>query len=178
MANFTIVISDSETRKSYQTVIEQDKAVALIGKKLTDEITGDLFGLSGYTLKITGGSDKDGFPMHPSVQGQGRKRALLTEPPGFHPKFKGERKRKTVRGSTISQDIIQINVKVSKRGEKSLEEIFGKKEAKQEPSTEQKEKKPEEKPELKEKPKAEEKEPTESKVKTDTIGGGGSTETK
>ncbi len=129
MANFTIVISEPEARKSYQTQVEQDKAIALVGKKINDEITGDLFGLSGYTLKITGGSDKDGFPMHPSVQGQGRKRALLKEPPGFHPKLKGERRRKTVRGNTISNDIAQINCKVVKKGEKLLEEVFGKKEA-------------------------------------------------
>ena len=128
MANFTIVVSDPETRKSYQTLVEQDKAIALVGKKINDEIAGDLLGLSGYTLEITGGSDKDGFPMHPSVQGQGKKRDLLTEPPGFHPKFKGERRRKTVRGNTLSQDIAQINVKVIKKGEKQLEEIFGKKE--------------------------------------------------
>ena len=130
MANFAVVISDPESRKSYQTVVEQDKGISLIGKKLNDEISGDLFGLSGYTLKITGGSDKDGFPMHPSIQGQGRKKALLTEPPGFHPEFKGERRRKTVRGNTISQDIIQINCKVLKKGERSLEEILGKKETK------------------------------------------------
>ena len=117
MANFTIVISEPEARKSYQTQVEQDKAIALVGKKINDEITGDLFGLSGYTLKITGGSDKDGFPMHPSVQGQGRKRSLLKEPPGFHPKLKGERRRKTVRGNTISNDIAQINCKVVKKGE-------------------------------------------------------------
>lgn len=124
MANFAIVISDPETRKSYQTQVEQDKAIALVGKRINDEIIGDLFGLSGYTLKITGGSDKDGFPMHPSVQGQGRKRSLLTKPPGFHPKLKGERRRKTVRGNTVSQDIVQINMKVIKKGEKLLEEVF------------------------------------------------------
>lgn len=129
MANFTVVISDGETRKSYQTVVEQDKAISVIGKKLDDEIAGDMFGLHGYLLKITGGSDKDGFPMHPSVQGQGRKRALLTGPPGFHPTFEGERRRKTVRGNTISQDIVQINVKVAKKGEKPLEDVLGKKAA-------------------------------------------------
>jgi len=132
MANFAIVISEPETRKSYQTQVEQDKGIALVGKKINDEITGDLFGLSGYTLKITGGSDKDGFPMHPSVQGQGRKRALLTEPPGFHPKLKGERRRKTVRGNTVSDAIVQINFKILKKGEKPLEEIFPKKEVKAE----------------------------------------------
>lgn len=172
MANFTVVISDPEARKSYQTVVEQDKGIALIGKKLNDEISGDLFGLLGYTLKITGGSDKDGFPMHPGISGQGRKRALLTEPPGFHPKLKGERKRKTIRGNILSQDIAQINLKIIKKGEKSMEDIFGKKEApkveeqpKPEPEKEEKVKKQSAEPKVEEKPKIE-------------AGGGGSTETK
>lgn len=124
MASFAVVISDPGTKKSYQTQLEQDKGVSLIGKKITDDISGDILGLSGYTLKITGGSDKDGFPMHPAVLGQGRKRALLIKPPGFHPKFDGERRRKTVRGNTISSDIVQINCRVVKKGEKTLEEVF------------------------------------------------------
>ena len=167
MANFTIVVSDPETRKSYQTLVEQDKATALVGKKINDEITGDLLGLSGYTLKITGGSDKDGFPMHPSVQGQGKKRALLTEPPGFHPRLKGARKRKSVRGNTISQYIAQINVKVIKKGEKTLQSLFGKRE---EPKTKE-QPKPEPKKEEPVEPKAEEKPKIEA-------GGEGSTEKK
>ncbi|MEM5853975.1 MAG: S6e family ribosomal protein, partial [Candidatus Aenigmatarchaeota archaeon] len=81
-------------------------------------------GLPGYVLKITGGTDKDGFPMHPSVEGSVKKRVLLSEPPCFHPKKKGERRRKTVRGNTISSDIVQINVKMVKKGEKSVEELI------------------------------------------------------
>ncbi len=124
MANFTFVVSDPGTRKSYQSVVEQDKATGIVGKKLKEEVSGDFLGLDGYTLMITGGSDKDGFPMHPSLQGSGRRKTLLTGPPGFHPKFNGQRRRKTVRGNTVSQDIVQINVKVTKKGEKPLEEVF------------------------------------------------------
>ena len=175
MANFTVVISDAETRKSYQTQVEQDKGISLIGKKIGDEITGDLLGLSGYALKITGGSDKDGFPMHPSVQGQGRKRALLTEPPGFHPTFQGERRRKTVRGNTLSQDIAQINVKVIKKGEKSLDDIFGKKEA---PKVEEQPKpEPKKEEKIKEQPAETKVEEKLEKPKVET-GGEGSTEKK
>lgn len=83
-----------------------------------------MIGLHGYTLKITGGTDKDGFPMHPSIKGPGRKRALLSSPPCFHPKLKGQRKRKTVHGDTISQEISQINVKIVKKGEKPLAELI------------------------------------------------------
>ena len=129
---FKIVISDPETRKSYQLEIEKSKASFLVGKKIGDEIDGNLLGLAGYKLKITGGTDKDGFPMHPSVHGSGRKRVLLSGPPCFHPRKKGERRRKTVRGNTISFDIVQINCKIIQKGEKPLEEIFKKEEEKEE----------------------------------------------
>ncbi|MBI2084758.1 MAG: 30S ribosomal protein S6e [Candidatus Aenigmarchaeota archaeon] len=138
MANWRIVISDPETRKSYQKELEEDKAIVLVGKKLGEDVNGDIFGLSGYSLKVTGGSDREGFPMHPNLPGQGKKRMLLTGPPGYHPKIKGQRKRKTVRGNTISQFITQVNVKVVKKGDKQLDEIFGKKEAPSPPTTEQK----------------------------------------
>lgn len=123
MANFKCVISEPETRKSHQIEIDQAKAVGIIGKKIGEEINGDIIGLAGYTLKITGGSDKDGFPMHHQVQGSVKKRVLLSSSPGYHPVKKGIRKRKTIRGNTISDTIVQINFKVTKKGEKSLEEI-------------------------------------------------------
>ncbi len=78
MAVWKFVISEPETRKSYQLEVDQTKAVGLLGKKIGDEFNGDLVGLAGYSLKITGGTDKDGFPMHPSVMGPGRKKVLLS----------------------------------------------------------------------------------------------------
>jgi len=142
------VISEPETKKSFQLEVDQSRASGLFGKKIGDEFSGDVIGLAGYSLKITGGTDRDGFPMHPSVKGPGRKRVLLSAPPGFHPKIKGQRKRKTVRGNTLSEDITQVNVKVIKKGEKPLEELVPMK---------PKEKKEGKKPEVKkeEKPKAE-----------------------
>ena len=123
MATFKIVVSEPETRKSYQLEVDQAKAIGLIGKKIGEEFNGDLIGLPGYVLKITGGTDKDGFPMHPSIPGSVKKKVLLSGEPCFHPRKKGERRRKTVRGNTISANIVQINVKVSKKGEKPLEEL-------------------------------------------------------
>jgi small subunit ribosomal protein S6e len=152
MAVFKIVVSDPETRKSYQLEIEQSKALALIGKKIGEEFNGDLIGLPGYTLKITGGTDKDGFPMPPAVDGAVRKKVLLSGPPGFHPRKKGERRRKTVRGNTISEDIAQVNMKVIKKGEKPLEELIPTK-----PKEEKKEEVKEEKKEETKQEKTEEK---------------------
>ncbi|MEM5882903.1 MAG: 30S ribosomal protein S6e [Candidatus Aenigmatarchaeota archaeon] len=124
MVVFKFVVADPETRKTYQVEVEKSKALGLIGKKIGDEFNGELLGLTGYTLKITGGTDKDGFPMHPNVKGMGRKKVLLSSPPCFHPTKKGERRRKTVRGNTISEDITQINCKIVKKGEKPIEELI------------------------------------------------------
>lgn len=123
MPVWKIVISDPESKKAYQIEIDQSMAPQLIGKKIGDIIDGNIIGLSGYELQITGGTDKDGFPMHPNIDGAIKKRVLLSSPPCFHPEKKGERKKKTVRGNTISSDIIQINTKIIKKGEKPIEEF-------------------------------------------------------
>ena len=124
MANFKIVISDPKSRKAYQKEVEQ-AASGLVGKKLGDKVSGNHLGLSGYELELTGGSDKEGFPMRKDFEGLARKRLLLSHGPGFHPKSKGMRKRKSVRGNTVSQSISQINLKIVTHGTKSVEELLG-----------------------------------------------------
>ncbi len=128
MVDFRFEVADTKTRRTYGLTADQEKAVMLIGKKIGETFNGNLIGLSGYELEITGGTDKDGFPMLPSIHGPGRKKIVLSSPPGFHPPKKGSRKRKTVRGNTISRDIVQINAKVVKEGTKPLSEIIIKKE--------------------------------------------------
>jgi len=167
MASFKFVISEPQTKKAYQLEVDQTKAIGLLGKKIGDEFNGDLIGLNGYTLQIRGGTDKDGFPMNPQVRGQVKKRVLLAHGPGFNPKKKGMRKRKIVRGDTLSADIAQINVKIMKKGEKAIEEIIP---HKAKPAAdEKKEVKSEEKKEVKEQ-KTEEKPKEEKKVETNAGG--------
>jgi len=127
---FKVVISDPKTGRAYQTVVSGANANKLIGKQIGDVINGTLVDLPpDYELKITGGSDKDGFPMRPDIPGSGRKKILLSGGVGFNPKEKGMRKRKQVRGRVISRDIAQINVKVVTHGKIPLEEFFKKKES-------------------------------------------------
>ncbi len=196
MAKWKIVVNDPETRRSYQVEVDQTKALGLIGKKIGDEFNGDLIGLPGYTLKITGGTDRDGFPMHPKVKGPGRKKVLLSSPPCFHPRKKGERRRKTVRGDTISEEISQINCKIVKKGEKPIEELIPVKKPEKEKPKEEKpaetkkeevkgkpeekpkpeEKKEEAKPKEEKKPEIKQEKPEEKKEVLETKGGGGSKE--
>jgi len=159
---FKLVVADPKTRKSYQKEVSE----GLVGKKIGDKIQGKIAGLEGYELQITGGSDNDGFPMRREVEGSGRKKYLLSGPPGFHPKLSGQRKRKTVRGNTISEDIVQVNAKVVKYGSTPLEKLLAaKKEEKPEEGKEEKpaEEKKEEPPAEKKETQAEEKKPEEAK---------------
>ncbi|MEM4699465.1 MAG: 30S ribosomal protein S6e [Candidatus Nezhaarchaeales archaeon] len=110
--SFKLVISDPKTGLAKQITVEGPQARALIGLKIGDTIDGAPFGLPGVRLRITGGSDRSGFPMRSDVPGGGKHRILLSGPPGFHPKKEGMRKRVTVRGNTITEDIVQINVVV------------------------------------------------------------------
>jgi len=95
--------------RAWQIRINDERTRAFIGLKIGDYVDGSIIGLKGVKLKITGGSDNSGFPMRPDIPGGVKKRVLLSEPPGFHPEKKGERRRKTVRGNTITPDIVQIN---------------------------------------------------------------------
>lgn len=122
-------MADPETGKSHSVEAREPAARKLIGLRIGDKFDGDIVGLPGYELQITGGSDKDGFPMRADISGSGRTSVLLAGGPGFLPRRRGERRRKRVRGSRISDAIVQVNAKVVKRGEKPLEELFGTKEA-------------------------------------------------
>jgi small subunit ribosomal protein S6e len=126
MVSFKLVIADPKIGKSYQVEIKGEDAEKLIGKQIGDRFRGELIGLKGYELAITGGSDREGFPMRKGIPGTKRVKVLLSRGPGFRPRRKGERKRKSVRGVIISEEIVQINCKVVKWGEQPIEKVLAK----------------------------------------------------
>jgi small subunit ribosomal protein S6e len=124
MAEFKAVIADPKSGKAYKRDVTGPYASALIGKKIGDDLDGLYVGLPGYKLKIMGGSDKDGFPMRHDLPGPRKKRLLLSGGVGFHPNRPGVRKKKTVRGNTVSPDILQLNLAIVVRGPKSIEDAW------------------------------------------------------
>jgi small subunit ribosomal protein S6e len=117
------VISDPETGKAIQYELDDAKTNALVGKAIGEIVEGDVLGLPGYKLKITGGSDTSGFAIRPDVHGSGKKRVLIRGTPGFRPKRKGIARRKTVRGRELGPDISQVNMRVEEKGSTPLEEL-------------------------------------------------------
>ena len=118
MAKFKVIVSDPDTGTSKVVELEESRAVTLVGRRIGEVVEGALVDLPAHKIKIVGGSDKDGVPMRPSVHGGVRRRVVLSGGVGFNPKNSGERRRKTVRGNVITDEIVQINTKIIEKPKK------------------------------------------------------------
>jgi small subunit ribosomal protein S6e len=96
---------------SEQKELKGGEAERFLGYRIGDTVEGSLVGIEG-TLQVTGGSDKDGFPMKKGGYGTRRMKLLLATGIGYNPTDEGVRKKKRVRSDTISEEIVQINTKV------------------------------------------------------------------
>jgi small subunit ribosomal protein S6e len=121
MAKFKVIVSDPEAGTSKAVELEEARAAPLIGRRIGETIDGSVLDLPGHKAQITGGSDKDGFPMRPSVHGGVRRRVVLSGGVGFNPQNEGMRRRKTVRGNVITDEIVQINVKITEKPKQAKE---------------------------------------------------------
>lgn len=117
-----INISDPKTGKTYK---KEADAQMYMNKKIGETISGDMLGLKGYELEITGGSDKSGFPMRRDLTSLGRKRPLVVSGVGAKFKEKGVKQRKSVHGNHVDEDITQLNLKIVKPGKESIEKALG-----------------------------------------------------
>ena len=109
MVNFKLTISDTKG-KSISKELKDSDANPLLGLHLGNETDATIVGLSGK-LKLTGGSDKSGVPMRNDIHGSARKKVLLSKGVGLQDAETGQRKRKLMRGNTVSEEIYQVNCK-------------------------------------------------------------------
>ena len=121
MAKFKVIVSDPQAGTSKVVELEEARAAPFIGRRLGETLDGSAVDLPAHTVQILGGSDKDGVPMRGNVHGGVRRRVVLSGGAGFSPKKSGERKRKTVRGNVITDEIVQINMKIVERPAKPAE---------------------------------------------------------
>merc|ERR1711881_389795 len=75
----------------------------------------------GYVFRITGGNDKQGFPMKQGVLTQGRVRLLLSKGHScYRQRRAGERKPKSVRGCIVDGNLSVISVVIVKKGDSDI----------------------------------------------------------
>jgi small subunit ribosomal protein S6e len=75
----------------------------------------------GYVLRITGGNDKQGFPMKQGVLTTGRVRLLLSKGHScYRQRRTGERKRKSVRGCIVDGNLSVLSLTIVKKGDAEI----------------------------------------------------------
>jgi small subunit ribosomal protein S6e len=99
--------------------IEDEKKLAsFFDKRMSQEVDLGVLGSewAGYVAKITGGHDKQGFPMRQGVLAASRVRLLLPVGEGFRNGRHGERIRRAVRGCIVSHDLAVLHLALIKKG--------------------------------------------------------------
>ncbi|XP_023347142.1 40S ribosomal protein S6 [Eurytemora carolleeae] len=92
-------------------------------KRMGQEVEADTLGdeFKGYVLRITGGNDKQGFPMKQGVLTNQRVRLLMGKGTTcYRPRRTGERKRKSVRGCIVDGNLAVLAMSIVKKGEADI----------------------------------------------------------
>lgn len=94
-----------------------------MGQEIEGDVLGDEF--KGYVFKLSGGNDKDGFPMKQGIMINGRTRMMFKNGRAstYIPRRTGERKRRSVRGCIYGSDLAVIFLTVAKKGEQEIDKV-------------------------------------------------------
>ena len=107
-------IIDIDDEKRLQNLYERRMAQEIDGSVLGEEFEGAI-------MRISGGNDKQGFPMRQGVLTNTRVRLLCKKgSKAYRPRRAGERKRKSVRGCIVGHDIAVLNLVVTSTGDKVI----------------------------------------------------------
>ncbi|KAJ2906273.1 hypothetical protein MKZ38_002352 [Zalerion maritima] len=101
--------------------VEDERRLRIfLEKRMGAEVPADSLGdeWAGYIVRITGGNDKQGFPMKQGVLAPNRVRLLLSDGHScYRARRTGERRRKSVRGCIVGADLAVLALSIVKKGE-------------------------------------------------------------
>ncbi|CAL8580389.1 40S ribosomal protein S6 [Xanthoria parietina] len=109
-----------------QKLVEIDderKLRVFMDRRMGQEVAGDSVGpeFKGYVFRITGGNDKQGFPMKQGIMHPTRVRLLLSDGHScYRPRRTGERRRKSVRGCIVGMDLSVLALSIVKQGDEEI----------------------------------------------------------
>jgi len=114
-------ISNPLTGQQIVIEIDEDKVNRQFNdRRMGSDVDGEILraDLKGYTLRITGGNDKQGFTMKQGILVNGRVKILMKKRTTlYRPRRTGERKRKSARGCICGPDLAVIALKVLVKGD-------------------------------------------------------------
>ena len=112
-----------------QKLIEVDderKLHTFYEKRMGTEVAADALGeeWKGYVVRISGGNDKQGFPMKQGLLTHGQVCLLLSKGHScYRPRRTGERKGKSVWGCIVDANLSVLNLVIEKKGEKDIPKL-------------------------------------------------------
>eukprot|EP00042_Codosiga_hollandica_P016089 m.40019 g.40019 ORF g.40019 m.40019 type:complete len:246 (+) comp45759_c0_seq1:47-784(+) len=105
------------------TIEDELKVRPFFDKRMAQEVPADSLGSEwkGYVFRITGGNDKQGFPMVQGIMQNKRVRLLLGKGQKYYRcRREGVRKRKSVRGCIVDGNLSVLCVAIVKKGEAEI----------------------------------------------------------
>merc|ERR1719324_1311676 len=119
---FNISYPATGCQKLYE-VDDEKKFRMFYDKRMSQEVEADSLGdeFKGYVLKVSGGNDKQGFPMKQGILVNQRVRLLFKKGMScYRERRSGCRKRKSVRGCIVGPDLAVLSLAVAKKGAEDL----------------------------------------------------------
>merc|ERR1712217_633119 len=99
------------------------KLTPFFDKRMATEVPGDSLGdeFKGYVFRISGGNDKQGFPMKQGILCNHRVRLLFKKGMScYRERRNGCRKRKSVRGCVVGPDLAVLSLVIAKKGKEEI----------------------------------------------------------
>lgn len=118
-------ISNPATGAQKLIDIDDDKKLRpFMDKRISQEVDASCLGneWKGYVVRISGGNDKQGFPMKQGILTNNRVRLLMARGTScYRERRSGERRRKSVKGCIVDQNLSVLSLVIVKKGEEEID---------------------------------------------------------
>jgi len=105
--------------------IEDEKKLRpFFDKRISQEVDAGCLGneWKGYVVRISGGNDKQGFPMKQGILTNNRVRLLMARGMScYRERRSGERRRKSVKGCIVDNNLSVLSLVIVKKGEQEID---------------------------------------------------------
>lgn len=118
-------ISNPATGAQKLIDIEDEKKVrSFMDKRISQEVDAECLGneWKGYVFRVSGGNDKQGFPMKQGILTNNRVRLLMSKGAScYRERRSGERRRKSVKGCIVDSNLSVLALTIVKKGEAEID---------------------------------------------------------